>query len=441
MHDLGTENEKMSYIKQHWRGKLPLGISYWVNNVLLSVLILISMIILSDMVSSFSSYSFSFFGLILFYIFIFFVVSPWVYVGLLRSASNHIKQHNVYFWANIVRILVVVGIFRTVMTFVDSAYPQMVEYYKIAMGTDDLPSYIIQLEENNTTLKIIGGIKFGLTDDVNTYLEKYPQIDTLHLESIGGRVNEAMELAKVVEKKNLNTYVSDICFSACSYIFIAGDERMVEPTARLGFHQPSFPGLAQEELKSQIARDKRFFIKKGIEKDFVDKIFKVPSETILQVEYEELKKVGVATKLVEGKYVDIWSKSMDEIEILLSYRGLTKEVLSKGVAALLTQLRDEVRVGLPVMIDSMTREESIESGKDWVSYEYTILESFDENEHAIFEIGMNEAVKESVCTDLLSVYLLKKNVLIKHSYYVEPDHKFLFTVKIDSCEVVKNEEE
>jgi len=61
----------------------------------------------------------------------------------------------------------------------------------------------------------------------------------LALNSSGGSVSAAFEIAKVMDAHRVNTYVppSFECVSACAAIvFIAGREHVVVPSGRLGFH-------------------------------------------------------------------------------------------------------------------------------------------------------------------------------------------------------------
>lgn len=74
----------------------------------------------------------------------------------------------------------------------------------------------------------------------------------LSLDSPGGHLREALELAAHVHGENIATYVADaaVCESACSIVFMAGSavgeqekypDRMLHTGGRLGFHAPAFP--------------------------------------------------------------------------------------------------------------------------------------------------------------------------------------------------------
>ena len=65
-------------------------------------------------------------------------------------------------------------------------------------------------------------------------------IDTLVLASSGGSVWEALNMAGIIFDKKMNTYIPPMpisvgCYSACSYMFFAGQNRLLE--GELGVHQ------------------------------------------------------------------------------------------------------------------------------------------------------------------------------------------------------------
>ena len=76
---------------------------------------------------------------------------------------------------------------------------------------------------------------FELRRALRTY-----NIDTIVLASSGGSVWEALNMAGIIFDKKMNTYVPKMpneigCYSACSYLFFAGQNRLVE--GELGVHQ------------------------------------------------------------------------------------------------------------------------------------------------------------------------------------------------------------
>lgn len=120
------------------------------------------------------------------------------------------------------------------------------------------------------------------------------------LNSNGGRLLEAEQLAHLVQKRNLNTYVEDECSSACTYIFLAGKDRAATPNARIGFHQPSFPGLDPETQRAMTQDMMNFYNNAGVTLDFIARIRKTPPEDMWYPTRDELIASNVITRVSLG---------------------------------------------------------------------------------------------------------------------------------------------
>ncbi len=292
-----NEKEGGSYLKKHWHGQFSLAKSYWVNYnlILISFAILYALIIKGTYL--YSERISSLLAAIL--LLVMFIANIWSLVGLWRSANNHIIKYNKTFWATIVQILVVLGWIQLVV-LTGKVIPIVMEYSKIALNKDDIPTYNISIMNNHTELEISGGIKYGLTDDVNEYFQKYPNIKVLHLNSGGGRISEAKKLSNLIKDKAIITYSSTGCASACVDIFIAGEYRLINKNANLGFHSPGFPGLKDRDLEFATNLQEQFYVERGVEKSFVKKAFSVPHNDMWKPSHTELLEANVITKVIDG---------------------------------------------------------------------------------------------------------------------------------------------
>ena len=82
-------------------------------------------------------------------------------------------------------------------------------------------------------------------------------IDTIVLASRGGVVKEALNMAGIIFDKKMNTYVPKMpneigCYSACSYLFFAGQNRLIE--GELGVHQVGYYNEDADVKKEAIGR-------------------------------------------------------------------------------------------------------------------------------------------------------------------------------------------
>jgi len=159
--------ERSNYLVRHWRGELPLPVSYWVNGILGGVLVAI----LSGVVSASDAAG----GLkaavaatILLYA-IAFAVSIWQIVGTWRSASHHAERGGSSAWACIAKLVLVLGTVNLVRLTAFTTVPQIVEYTNILAGDTKLPPYEIRVLPENPRSRAHGGAR------------AYEGIDDLHI--------------------------------------------------------------------------------------------------------------------------------------------------------------------------------------------------------------------------------------------------------------------
>lgn len=82
-------------------------------------------------------------------------------------------------------------------------------------------------------------------------MREQQRFDTLLLDSVGGEVRAALIIAEAVNEHRMSTVIVEdgICFSACSYIYLAGHDRI--PNGRLGVHQ--FSGGSENSSIAQMS--------------------------------------------------------------------------------------------------------------------------------------------------------------------------------------------
>lgn len=268
---------RSSYVRRHWRGELSLARSYWINMVLVSVILQWLAVGLGngiDITQYAVTFALSFVMLWLGLA----AITIWQLVGLWRAAVNHIAQTHRAFWARMVQFSVAIGALQSVFVFATIGGPQVNEFIKIALRTDPADRYTLRLLRQNTELEVSGGIGFGLTDEVKQYLDEHPDIQVIHLNSIGGRIAEARKLRDLIASRKLITYSSQGCLSACVTAFLGGVVRVLYKDARLGFHQFSFPGISAREVEAEIETEKRAMVAAGIDHAFVEKAFASPPD-------------------------------------------------------------------------------------------------------------------------------------------------------------------
>jgi hypothetical protein len=295
-----------NFVARHWRGLLPLWVSYWVINFVVGVS---SALIVASIIAVFRSDD----GYEPTLTFIMFVaiwatvaaISVWQIVGLWRSANRHIALRATIgkrsFWARAAQFAAILMAINAAVLFVRDGVPQLAEATRIAfMGDPDIAPYTIRTMRNGTEAEITGGFKYGLTKEFSTILAASPQLKVVHLHSGGGRIGEAKKLHAVFKKSGLTTYVSLECASACALAFAGGKERFIAPRGKLGFHAPSFPGVKIANMTDAIADQSALFVAAGVSPAFVSRALNTPSSTLWKPTTEELVRANAITGIADN---------------------------------------------------------------------------------------------------------------------------------------------
>ncbi len=290
---------KISYIRKHWRGELSLAVSYWINFFLLGVivglfrtLLLDSEMIENPVIATRVTIIFSAFSILIIY--------PWQIIGLWRSCTNHMQKSGKRFWARTAQVVVVLGIFGTLVNLA-SYWPIYRDFYRIGFGKDEYANYALKLEKNNTLIHLQGGLGFGVSKEVSKILKKNPEIEGIILDSIGGRIYEGRELAKLISAYELDTYSFKGCYSAATIAFIAGEKRFLGIGANLGYHQyqMDYEGLdAYIDIKEEQAKDLLLFRQQGVKSEFIERLFETSHDDLWYPTVDEMLDAGVIHGIV-----------------------------------------------------------------------------------------------------------------------------------------------
>lgn len=304
--DIPERVRSWNVIKMHWRGQYPLWVSYWVISFFVSI---IAAAFVGAVASVFTISS----GYQPVHIFAFFLIvylgvallGVWQIGGLWSAANNQIASRAARGkkapWAGLAKLAAIFITLQYAAVFLRDAYPQIRESWRMAfMGDPDMPDYTMRIMRNGTEVEIVGGFKYGLTDDFQKLLRASQQVRVVHLDSLGGRIGEAKRLYEVIKKTGLTTYVSNKCVSACTLAFAAGRERYIAKGASLAFHGPAFPGMDKEALKDSIDDQTRLFKLSGFDVDFVRKALNTPNAEFWKPTVSELIKANAITGVSDG---------------------------------------------------------------------------------------------------------------------------------------------
>ena len=223
---------------KHWRGDLSLSTSFWIAYVavfcsaLLAFFYFLTPLLMDGTPAATVAYFF--FGqAILAGLFC------WQSIGLWHASVNYVRSGKGKTEAILARAGVGLGAL-VLCGMALKSIPFMFQQFEFAIGIDrelrangDRPASITP---SGNFVRLQGWIVWGVERKLKQILDKRPDIEYVELNSPGGRARAALRIAQLIKERGLSTYVRGVCSSACTFVFIAGRERILNAGGRLGFH-------------------------------------------------------------------------------------------------------------------------------------------------------------------------------------------------------------
>jgi len=216
----------------------------------------------------------------------------------------------------------------------------------------------------------------GLADRFESLLHDMPQAKTVMLESEGGRIYEALRMAKVIRGRGLDTRVERNCESACTFLLLAGKDRSAHRFAQIGFHQPDFPGISDRERTTIIADNRADYVTAGIEPGFLAEAMATPPEEMWYPTHEVLVEAGALT----AQEITVGSAKFDQARL----------------QELLTKIVEDTNRGRGTMLDDMTRLEGASLAGTKMRVRHRLTQSL-KTSMTEFKSGMHAMLEEDIC--------------------------------------------
>ncbi len=291
----------LTYIVAHWRGQLSLGQSFWINGVGMGNLLLAALVTGLSRLLEASDVSLRILaGISLAGFFCATLVWLWAVTGIIRSASKHKTRGGSGWTAALTMLMAFFSVLGMLMNTLSSYIPQMKEYALLASGHDSMKPVEISSMPNGHVLILRGTLGEGSMERFAATVGKTPGLKTVSLNSPGGRLREAKQMAALLKSRQLNTYVEGECSSACTYVFLAGKDRAATPNAHIGFHQPSFAGMGSTELAIASSGMEKYYRAANLPGDFIHRVLQIKPEGMWYPNREELLKANVINRVSLG---------------------------------------------------------------------------------------------------------------------------------------------
>ena len=156
---------------------------------------------------------------------------------------------------------------------------------KAALGS----AYDLVVPDQGIELELSGDVTYGLADRLKQELKTHPGVTRIRLDSRGGDVNEASRAAEVIAGHKLDTVVSGACASACTIMFIAGKQRILENEGRIGFHAAKYP----DPTDGADGVFGRALVPFGVDKGFIARVEATKPPEMWYPTWQELVAAGV----------------------------------------------------------------------------------------------------------------------------------------------------
>jgi hypothetical protein len=290
-----------NYIVRHWRGDLSLGVSYWINGILLSTIVAVPAIIMAS--ADITEYPRLILAGLASLFLLGILLSVWQYVGIWRSAGRSMRDRQRRLkwlsWAGLARVVTSVS-FLSVSFNTVHQLPGFAAMVQIAIGDDPTPHHVLRVLNNGKEILLAGGIDFGTTADLADLLEASPGVATMDFDNIGGRVAEARHVGEIISRRHLATYTAASCLSACTIAYISGSPRYLGPDGKLGFHRYSFPGLTPDQEHEINRQGEHDLVAAGVAADFAAKVFATAADHVWYPDAATLLAAHVVTRLTDG---------------------------------------------------------------------------------------------------------------------------------------------
>lgn len=269
-----------SYLKNHWTGQHGFGLTVFAN------LLCISFIAASLTIEDWSFWA-SNLG-----VGVLCILLIWQIVGALRCASNLQKERGDV-WGVYLALVAAVGLVGFQILDVVALRYFIEPRAKTIFGDDDFTATL-----KRDTIYLGGEVNYLMYHALLILLSENENVKTISLESPGGIVFAGRTIGKLIEEKRLKTQVQTYCYSVCTLVFAAGDDRVLQKGAEVGFHGYSFDIPYRYQTVNPVdeqKKDQDYLIKRGIDAAFLKRAFAIDAKTLWKPSRAELYNAGFIT--------------------------------------------------------------------------------------------------------------------------------------------------
>lgn len=99
---------------------------------------------------------------------------------------------------------------------------------------------LVLVDGKTASITFIGDIGVASLASFRALVKENPKVTRVYIDSTGGQLPSALEMARIIYERNLALAVDGRCFSACAnLIFVAARRKTVLPGSMVGIHEMS----------------------------------------------------------------------------------------------------------------------------------------------------------------------------------------------------------
>lgn len=384
--DGGEDAKTGNWLADHWRGNLSLGVSYWINGTLLAGVVggLLPTLLETAMLGRESIQLGA--ALTLVALLLGLAIWLWAAVGIWRSADKHPLRGGSGAWATVAKVMVVLGGLSVLARGQESAASYR-ETLNLAVGYDSFGAPAKSIV-NGGSIEIDGPLSLGAAARFESVLENSSGIRTVSINSNGGRIGEAKQIASLIERSGLDTVARGNCLSACTIVLMAGKHRSITPRASVGFHQGSFPGMTSSETSFMNDQMLAALRRKRVDEGFI-------------------------ARSTEANPSEMWTPTEDE----MFDAGVLNSVNTARVISDLKEFTAEFRGKLPYRVDEVTTLERFDVDGMRVVYGYRIKADKSQIDGAKLKAILEPKSRGAMCAQGATKRLIDSGVSFQHTYF------------------------
>jgi len=287
------QRRRIGYLRQHWRGDLPLAAAVIVSAAL--VWGAVQAISFASSKVPITDYPIASSLLWLLEVAVLIVGALWWGTGVQRSAIESVDRGGSMPVAALTGLVGLGAFFWVAVFWFQSARYVMPEVWSTLIGSS--PPAEVRVDAPNNHLILQGGLEFGSSRAVRDALDANPNIRLVRLESQGGRVAEGLALGTLLRDRNMDTFVAGECSSACVTAFAGGARRIISPDAKIGLHSAGGAGFSANAVASANRRSDEFIAARGVDQRVLEKGTATANDQIWFPSAQVLLSSGLATDL------------------------------------------------------------------------------------------------------------------------------------------------